>query len=139
MSMTETSLPFTIESFYRLIAEKKLMAAKCKQCGRLLLPPRPMCASCHSKGLEWTQLKGEGQLLTYTVIHVAPKQFQSMIPYAVGIVKLEEGPQLPGMIRETELGKIKVGMKLLIDFDTMLPSEWPRWPRYYFKPVKTTS
>jgi len=137
--MTETSLPFTIESFYKLIAEKKLVAAKCKQCGKLFLPPRPMCASCHSKDLEWTQLKGEGKLLTYTIIHVAPKQFQSMIPYAVGIVKLNEGPQLPGMIRETKPDEIKLGMKLLIDFDTMLLSEWPQWPRYYFKPVKATS
>jgi hypothetical protein len=137
--MAESSLPFTIESFYKLMAEKKLMAAKCKRCGRLLLPPRPMCANCHSKDLEWTRLKGEGKLLTYTVIHVAPKQFQSMIPYAVGIVKLDEGPQLPGMIRETDPDKIKVDMKLSIDFDTMLPSEWPQWPRYYFKPVKIVS
>jgi hypothetical protein len=137
--MAETSLPFTIESFYKLIAQKKLMAAKCQWCGRLLLPPRPVCSGCHSKDLEWTELKGEGELLTYTVIHVAPKQFQSMIPYAVGIVKLKEGPQLPGMIRDTKLDKIKVGMKLLIDFDTMLPSEWPRWPRYCFKPAEAAS
>jgi hypothetical protein len=137
--MAETSLSFTIESFYKFIAEKKLMAAKCQRCGRLLLPPRPVCSGCHSKDLEWTELKGEGELLTYTVIHVAPKQFQSMIPYAVGIVKLKEGPQLPGMIRDTKPDKIKVGMKLLIDFDTMLPSEWPRWPRYYFKPAEDAS
>jgi len=137
--MTETSLPFTIESFYKLIAEGKLMAAKCKQCGKLFLPPRPMCTNCYSKDLEWTQLKGEGQLLTYTVIHVSPKQFQDMIPYAVGIVKLTEGLQLPGMIRNIEPDKIRVGMKLKVDFDTALPSEWPQWPRYYFKPSETVS
>lgn len=95
-----------------------------------------MCTSCHSRDLEWTQLRGEGKLLTYTVIHVAPKRFEDMAPYAVGIVKLAEGPQLPGMIRDIEPDKIRVDMKLRIDFDTALPSKWPRWPRYYFKPIK---
>jgi len=137
--MAETPLPFTIESFYSLIAERKLMAAKCKRCGKLLVPPRPMCTDCYSKDLEWTQLKGEGKLLTYTVIHVSPKQFESMIPYAVGIVQLTEGPQLPGMIRDIEPDKIRVGMKLRVDFDTALPSEWPQWSRYYFKPLKETN
>jgi hypothetical protein len=137
--MAETPLPFTIESFYKFIAERKLMAAKCKQCGKLFVPPRPMCTDCYSKDLEWTQLKGDGKLLTYTVIHVSPKQFEGMIPYAVGITKLVEGPQLPGMIRNVEIDKIRVGMKLKVDFDTALPSEWPQWPRYYFKPSEATS
>ncbi len=132
--MAETSTPFMIESFYKFISERKLTAARCRQCGKLLVPPRPMCTDCYSKDLEWTQLKGEGKLLTYTVIHVSPKEFESMIPYVVGIVKLTEGPQLPGMIRDIEPDKIRVGLKLRVDFDTALPSEWPQWPRYYFKP-----
>jgi hypothetical protein len=137
--MAEAPLPFTIESFYKFVSEGKLMAAKCRQCGRLLVPPRPMCTDCYSKDLEWTQLKGEGKLLTYTIIHVSPKQFEGMIPYAVGIVKLAEGPQLPGMIRGIESDKIRVGMKLGVEFDTALPSEWPQWPRYHFKPLRETS
>lgn len=133
--MVEAPLPFTIESFYKFIAEQRLMAAKCRKCGKLLVPPRPMCSDCYSKDLEWTKLKGEGKLLTYTVIHVSPKQFESMIPYAVGIVKLSEGPQLPGMIRNIESDKIKVGMRLRVDFDTTLPLKWPQWARYHFKPL----
>ncbi|MGD8506672.1 MAG: Zn-ribbon domain-containing OB-fold protein [Candidatus Bathyarchaeota archaeon] len=137
--MAENPVPFTIESFYRFIAEKKLMAAKCRQCGKLLIPPRPMCTDCYSKDLEWTQLDGEGKLLTYTIIHVSPKQFESMIPYVVGIVKLAEGPQLPGMIRSIEPDKIRVDMKLGIEFDTALRPGWPSWSRYYFKPFEASS
>jgi len=137
--MAEAPLLFSIESFYKFISERKLMAAKCRKCGMILVPPRPMCTDCYSKDLEWAQLKGEGKLLSYTVIHVSPKQFESMIPYAVGIVQLAEGPQLPGMIRDIELDKIRVGMKLRVDFDTVLPSEWPQWSRYYFKPLRETN
>jgi len=125
---------FTIESFYNLAKEGKLMAAKCKKCGTLLLPPRPVCTNCLSEDFEWVELKGKGKLLTYTVIHVAPPQFQSMTPYAVGIVKLEDGPNLPGMIKDIEPEKIKVGMNLKVDFDKSVPSQWPMWPRYFFRP-----
>ena len=131
--MTET-FPFTIEQFYRFIGERKLMAAKCKKCGTTLLPPRPMCTKCFSSDLEWVELKNKGKLLTYTVIHVSPKQFESLIPYAVGIVELEDDLKLPGMIRGVEPEKISVGMDLNVDFDTTIPSEWPAWPRYFFKP-----
>jgi len=133
MKMAET-FPFTIEQFYKFVSERKLMAAKCKKCGTMLLPPRPMCTKCFSSDLEWVELKNKGKLLTYTVIHVSPKQFESLIPYAVGIVKLEDGPKLPGMIQDVEPEKISVGMDLKVDFDTTIPSEWPTWPRYFFKP-----
>lgn len=131
--MVETS-PFTIEQFYKFASERKLMAAKCKKCATMLLPPRPMCTKCFSSDLEWVELRNKGKLLTYTVIHVSPKQFESLIPYTVGIVKLEDGPKLPGMIQGVEPEKISVGMDLKFDFDTTIPSQWPTWPRYFFKP-----
>ncbi|TET18843.1 Zn-ribbon domain-containing OB-fold protein [Candidatus Bathyarchaeota archaeon] len=133
MKMAET-FPFTIEQFYKFVSERKLMAAKCKKCGTMLLPPRPMCTKCFSSDLEWVELRNKGKLLTYTVIHVSSKQFESLIPYAVGIVELEDGPKLPGMIQDVEPEKISVGMSLEVDFDTTIPSEWPTWPRYFFKP-----
>ena len=132
--MSET-LPFTIESFYKFVSEGKLMAAKCSKCGTLLLPPRPVCTKCLSTDFKWFGLKGKGKLLSYTVIHVSPVHFQSMAPYTVGIVELEDGPHLPGMIRGVEPEKIRVGMDLIVDFDTSIPSEWPLWPRYFFRPT----
>ena len=125
---------FTIESFYHFAKEGKLMAAKCNKCGILLLPPRPVCTNCLLDDFEWVELKRKGKLLTYTVIYVAPPQFQSMTPYAVGIVKLEDGPNLPGMIKDIEPEKIKVGMDVRVDFDKSVPSQWPMWPRYFFRP-----
>ena len=130
--MAETR-PFTIEEFYRFAGEKRLMVARCNKCGELFLPPRPMCTKCLSTDLKWVELGKRGELLTYTVIHVAPTQFQSMVPYIVGVVKLKDGLKLPGMIRGIEPEEIKVGMELEIDFDTTLPSQWPMWPRYFFR------
>jgi len=128
------TIPFTIESFYKLVGEGKLMAAKCNKCGNMLLPPKPICPKCLTKDLSWIEVKNKGKLLTYTVIHVSPAQFQSICPYALGIVKLDDGPNLIGMIRGIEINKIKVGMNLTVDFDKSLQCQWPTWPRYFFRP-----
>ena len=127
---------FTIESFYKFAGEGKLMAVKCNKCGALHLPPRNVCTKCFSKDLEWAPMNNKGKLLTYTLIYVAPKQFEELAPYPIGIVKLEEGPQLLGMIRGVEPDKLKIGMSLTLSFEKPAATQiqWPTWPRYYFKP-----
>jgi uncharacterized protein len=130
-----TQPPFTIEQFYKFLNQQKLMAGKCLKCGKIHLPPRPMCDNCFSKDFEWLQISGKGKLLTYTVIHVAPQQFQALTPYAVGIMELENGLKIPGMIQGTTQDDLKIGMELNLDFGTCSsPQQWPQWPRYCFKP-----
>jgi len=131
---TAETAPFTIEQFYEFLKEKKLMAVRCKQCGSMFVPPRPMCTNCFSRDLSWAQLENKGKLVTYTIIHVAPERFQSITPYAYGIIEFENGLRLPGIIRGLETEKIKVGIELEVDFETDASSSWPQWPRYFFKP-----
>jgi len=126
--------PFTVEQFYKFIGEKKLMGARCNRCGAVLIPPKPICPSCSSREFTWIELDNRGKLATYTIIHVAPAQFQSVAPYAFGIIELKDGLRLPGMIRGLEPEKVKVGMELEVDFDTSVPSTWPQWSRYFFRP-----
>lgn len=94
-----------------------------------------MCTKCLSTHLKWIELEGAGKLLSYTVIYIAPEQFQSITPYSVGIVELQNGLRLPGMIRDVDAEEIRVGMDLKIDFDTSASSQWPAWPRYFFRPL----
>ncbi|HID34120.1 MAG TPA: Zn-ribbon domain-containing OB-fold protein, partial [Anaerolineae bacterium] len=84
-------LPFTIEQFYKFLLEKRIMAAQCEECGAKFLPPRPICSNCYSKNFTWIQLKPQGKLITYTIIHIASQKFQPFAPYAYGIVELENG------------------------------------------------
>ena len=127
--------PFTVSTFYKFITEKKLKAAKCNDCGTLLLPPKPMCTKCFSINLKWIDIKTTGKLLSYTVIHVAPEQFQSMVPYIVGIVEFEGGLRLPGIIKDVPSEQIEIDMKLKLDFDETTSNKWPEWNRYYFSSI----
>jgi len=124
-----------IENFYRFCGQKKLMAVRCNSCNAIVWPPREICPKCFRDKFEWEQLQGKGQLLTYTVIHFPPAQFQAIAPYAVGVVKLLEGPQLPGMIRNAKLDDLRIGLSLQAHFENGVLREWPRWPRYFFTPA----
>jgi uncharacterized OB-fold protein len=127
---------FTIEQFYKCMNQRKLLGGKCKKCGKIHLPPRPLCDNCFSKEFEWTEIPTKGKLLTYTIIHIAPVQFQQMAPYATGIIQLDNGLKLPGMIKNVPFDKLKIGMTLEIAFEACTPTtQWPQWPKYHFKPA----
>ncbi len=134
--MIQESIPFTIESFYNFVGQEKLMGAECTKCGSTLVPPRPKCPQCFSQHLKWKQLQKKGKLVTYTVIHVSPKRFQALTPYVVGIIDLGDGARLPGIVKGLNLTEIEVGIDLQVGFEKEVTSdEWPRWPRYFFKPL----
>jgi uncharacterized OB-fold protein len=127
--------PFTVDQFYKFLTQKKIMAAKCQKCGKIHLPPRPLCDNCYSQQFEWINVSGKGKLLTYTIISIAPQQFQDLTPYAVGIVQLENNLRIPGMIQGVKQEELKIGMELTLDFDSCSSSQnWPQWQRYCFKP-----
>lgn len=124
-----------MEEFYRNCADGKLVGTKCKKCGAFLLPPRPMCRECLSSDFEAVEFSGKGTLLTYTVIHIAAPAFQSHAPYILGIVKLDQGPSIPGMIMFLNPAEVKIGQRFTVDFAAETPEEWPSWPRYFFRPL----
>ncbi len=116
--------PFTTASFNQFLGEKKLMAARCQKCGALWLPPRPICIKCYSNRLEWTELKGQGKLLAFTVIGVGTPLmvaagYDRDNPYCSGIVELEEGLRISAQILGVDVAQpenIKIGTQLEVDF-----------------------
>ena len=83
--------------------------------------------------MESVELPQRGKLLTYTIIHVAPPQFQEMTPYTVGIIQLGDGVKVPGIIKHVNPEDINIGMELSVKFNSKKNmTQWPQWTRYYF-------
>ena len=89
---------FTVDAFFKGLSEEKLRGCRCRACGRLMLPPRMVCRSCGSTDLEAYEFRGEGEIKASTVIYVPLTRFQSMCPHSVGVVKLDEGESVSGLI-----------------------------------------
>ncbi|HEY48483.1 MAG TPA: Zn-ribbon domain-containing OB-fold protein [Dehalococcoidia bacterium] len=115
---------FNSASFYQFLSEKKLMAARCKKCHSLYLPPHPLCIQCHGTDMEWVEMKGNGKLAAFTAISVGPsftldEGYDRDNPYLVGIVELDEGPKVSGRIQGLDPKKpedIKVGTPVTVEF-----------------------
>ena len=111
-------------SFNQFLNEEKLMGSKCKKCGTLYSPPRPICINCFSREMEWAELKGKGKLAAFTCIYVGPpwmiKQgYDRKHPYCSGVVELEEGVKIDARIEGVEASKpetIKIGMPLTVTY-----------------------
>jgi len=127
MTDTTTIRPVTAASFDQYLAEGKLMASRCADCGTLSLPPRAICPKCHSENMEWTETSGKGKLAGFTVISIAPtfmieQGYGRDKPYVSGIVELEEGVKISARIMGVDATKpeeIQVGVPLTVDFITV--------------------
>lgn len=118
--------PFNDTSYETFLNEGKIMGTKCKRCGALSLPPRPLCVSCYGAQMEWVQFSGEGKLAAFTDILVAPpymaKQgFGRNNPYVTGVVELKEGVKAVARITGIDAKKpeqIRIGLPLKAEFLT---------------------
>lgn len=108
---------FTVQAYKDFLQEGKLMGSRCKSCGTIYLPPRPVCPECHSRKLDWLEMSGDGTLEAYTVIAVPLSILAEEAPYAVGVVRLDEGPNVSGIILDVKEGAaLTVGARVKAEF-----------------------
>ena len=106
MTASELRSPSLADEFNDALAAGTLVIQRCKACGEVNMYPSYRCSACQSADLGWQQSEGTGVLLTYAVIRaVPPKGFESDLPYAVGVVRLDEGVQLLARLEPAEDGE----------------------------------
>lgn len=122
---------FSSSAYNRFLNEKKLMGSKCKRCGAIHLPLRPICSKCSGNEMDLVEMKGRGKLIAYTVISVGPPMmieegFDREHPYCSGVVELEEGVRIPGRIvgvNVTEPDQIKIGTPVTVEYQERVRGE----------------
>lgn len=86
--------PLLYKDYQEELEQGKFRGLKCRSCGVFTFPPKAVCESCGSQGLEPAEITGKGVIRTFTVIRVAPDYFTP--PYIVALVELEQGPWVLG-------------------------------------------
>jgi uncharacterized protein len=101
-------------------AEDRLRLPVCEACGAAHLYPRTRCPHCGGAEMRWKEASGNGRLASFSIVHRAPApDFAADLPYAVAIVRLEEGPQLMTRIVEVPPDRLRLGMPVRLRFATM--------------------
>lgn len=78
--------------FWEGVSDRKLLVQRCARCRRFQFPPDGSCNSCASTELAFEQVSGRGVVFSFTetVSGARHPYFQSISPYLVGMVQLEE-------------------------------------------------
>jgi uncharacterized protein len=102
------------EEFLKYLEQGKVMTTRCKKCGSAHFPPKMDCPACLQSDVEWFEIKNNGKLVTYSVVHYGPSGFEDQAPYTIAIGDFN-GVRVFGRISKDVTEKdIKPGMAIMI-------------------------
>ena len=71
----------------------ELRLQRCDACANVYFPPRPFCPKTGSRDVEVFKASGKAVLWSYVINH-RPRPDMGTEPYAIAVVKLDEGPTM---------------------------------------------
>lgn len=91
-------------------------AAKSAKTGKVYFPPRLVEPGNGNRKFKPTKLNYTGEVLTYTVIRVAPMGFEKQSPYALAIIQLDGGGRITTQVTDVPVDNVKIGMRVRVEF-----------------------
>jgi hypothetical protein len=89
----------------------QLVGEVCPKCQGKIFPPRdvcPYCADDHSQPA--FHFSGRGEVFSHSTVYNAPEGYEDQTPYAVALVKLEEGPLVTAQLTDVDTSDVEIGM-----------------------------
>lgn len=101
--------------FLRGLREGRILASRCANCDRTLVPPRVACTGCFGRMAQIVEVPPRGTLLSYTIVtfpFLDPfTGRQRPIPYGYGMVRIEGTTNsFQYFLSEQEPSRLRVGM-----------------------------
>ena len=107
-----------MKPFFDAAKRHELVVQRCRGCGAHRFPAREICSTCLSRDAEWVKVSGEGEIFSYNVMHqVYHPGFADEVPYAVVVVKLQEGAKMNSNLKGIAPDAIKIGMPVRVVFE----------------------
>ena len=69
--------------------EARLTATRCKDCGRVTVPPRKSCPECFTQHSEWVALPGTGTVTAFTVARRQLAALPKAVPVIFALIRLD--------------------------------------------------
>ena len=101
--------------FWEGCKDGELRLQRCTECTHSYFPPRAFCPKCGSREVEVYAASGRGVLWSYVINH-RPRPDMGTEPYAIAVVKLEEGPTMMTNIVKADPEQLKIGGKVKVTF-----------------------
>ncbi len=103
-----------VSRFLNELKKGRIIARKCNNCGRIMVPPRMFCEDCFRDTDEWVYVKDTGKINTYSIAHVGADASRLSSPLYVAVINIDGASPLMGFLHllgEVE-SDVSVGMKV---------------------------
>jgi uncharacterized OB-fold protein len=101
-----------VNDFIDHLEKGKVMGTRCKDCGLTFFPPRADCHRCLASHMDWFEVTGTGELMTYSKLEFAPMGFAEDVPYAIAILDYGEFKVFGRIAAGVPEEEIRVGMEM---------------------------
>lgn len=112
------STPETAE-WWDATRERRLTVQECGACGHRQLYPRAICTRCHDDDLRLLDAAGTGRVESCTVVHRSPDPARFAPPYAVALVRLDEGPVLTTNLVGAPPGSFRCDQPVVVSWEAL--------------------
>jgi uncharacterized OB-fold protein len=103
--------------YWREIPERyRGEANKSAKTGKVFFPARQVEPGNGNRKFKPVRLEYTGEILTFTVIRVAPMGFEKIGPYALAIIELDGGGRITTQVADCPLDQVKIGMRVRVEF-----------------------
>lgn len=101
-------LPLVADGLFS-VSPPQLTGGRCRGCGALTFPRRPLCPECQHDDIEPAGLSTAGTVYTFTIVRMAPPGYLGEAPYAYGVVELPDGLRVTTTLLADDLQEISIG------------------------------
>ncbi len=90
-----------VKTYYDNLAEGKITARRCKDCGAVEWPPLLGCNTCGSTEMEWIEISGKAKMVQFVMPSPITRrpEMSDIKPYVLAVIDLPEGPSVNVMVR----------------------------------------
>jgi uncharacterized OB-fold protein len=107
-------------SWWDQVQGKGFVLPCCEACERFHFYPQPACPHCGHAHCHAVQASGHGEVYSFSVVYRAPSPaFAGDVPYAVVVVRTDEGPHLMSRLSVTDMTSIHIGMRVQVAWGLM--------------------
>ncbi|MGD8506237.1 MAG: Zn-ribbon domain-containing OB-fold protein [Candidatus Bathyarchaeota archaeon] len=124
--------------FLNELKNGRIVATKCSECGRIMVPPRAYCEQCFKPTSNWTNVEDTGTINTYSVSFIASDASRIKEPIIVAIIDLDGASPGMGIVHtlgEIDWKKVEFGMKVKAVWKPPEERKGAITDIKYFKPV----
>ena len=124
--------PQNFEPFFQHLTQGRLAFPRCRSCGRNHWYPMKRCPHCRSAELEWSPVRGDGTVFSWTVVrHPFDPGLADELPYIVALIEFDDAPGVRLVAHlEAAPDEVAIGMPVVPVFRT----EDGRPPAVRFRP-----